>query len=102
MRVEQWADKWLERGNITQEEVDWVKTISPKPVYIHPNIKTHKKGWPYRFIMSANETAIEHLARWIEWHLKEYAQKHKASIRDTKALLQYVDDPEYKHLIPCY
>ena len=91
MRVEQWADKWLERGEITQEEVDWVKTVSPKPGYICANIKTHKKGWPYRFIMSANETAIEYLARWIEWHLKEYAQQHETYIRDTKALLQYVE-----------
>ena len=88
MGVEQWADKWLERGETTQEEVDWVKTVSPKPGYIYANIKTHKKGWPYRFIMSANETAIEYLARWIEWHLKEYAQQHEAYIRDTKALLQ--------------
>ena len=55
MRVEQWAGKWFERGEITQEEVDWVKTVSPKPGYIYANIKTHNKGWPYRFIMSANE-----------------------------------------------
>ena len=79
------------KGEITQEEVDWVKTVSPKPGYIYANIKTHKKGWPYRFIMSANETAIEYLERWIEWHLKEYAQQHEAYIRDTKALLQYVE-----------
>ena len=42
--------------------------------------------------MSANETAIEYLARWTEWHLKEYAQQHEAYIRDTKALLQHVED----------
>ena len=42
--------------------------------------------------MSANEAAIEYLARWIGWHLKEYAQQYEAYIRDTKALLQYVED----------
>ena len=43
MRVEQWADKWLERGDITQEEVDWVKTISPKLEYIYAILRPTRR-----------------------------------------------------------
>ena len=53
MLVKQWAEKWLEVGDITQDEADWVKTPNAKPGYIYANIKTHKKGWPYKFIMVA-------------------------------------------------
>ena len=52
---------------------------------------THKKGWPCRFIMAANGSPIEYLARWEEWYIKEYAQQHKAYIKDTKALLQHIE-----------
>ena len=87
MLVNQWAEKWLGVGDITQDEADWVKTPNAKPGYIYANIKTHKKGWPYRFIMAANGSPIEYL----EWNIKEYAQQHKAYSKDTKALLQHIE-----------
>ena len=66
MLVNEWAEKWLEVGDITQDEADWVKTPNAKLGYIYANIKTHKKGWSYRFIMAANGSPIEYLARWVE------------------------------------
>ena len=46
MLLNQWEEKWLEVGDITQDEANWVKTPNAKPRYIYANIKTHKKGWP--------------------------------------------------------
>ena len=91
MLVNQWAEKWLGVGDIKQDEADWVKIPNAKPGYIYASIKTHKKGWPYIFIMAANGSPIEYLARWVEWNIKEYAQQHRAYIKDTKALLQHIE-----------
>ena len=43
------------------------------------------------FVMSAQGTATEVLAKWIECKLKSYARLHKSYIRDTKAFLQYLE-----------
>ena len=91
MLINQWEEKWLGVGDITQDEADWVKTPNAKLGYIYANIKTHKKGWPYRFIIAASGSPIEYLARWVEWNIKEYAQQHRAYIKDTKALLQNIE-----------
>ena len=91
MLVNQWAEKWLEVGDITQDEADWVKTPNAKPGYIYANIKTHKKGVPCRLIMASNGSPIKYQARWVEWNIKEHAQQHKAYIKDTKALLQHIE-----------
>ena len=37
MLVNQWADKWLEVGDIAQDEANWVKTPNAKPGYIYAN-----------------------------------------------------------------
>ena len=41
--------------------------------------------------MAANGSPIEYLARWVEWNIKEDAQQHKAYIKDTRALLQHIE-----------
>ena len=89
--VNKWAEKWLGVEDITQDEADWVKTPNAKSGYINANIKTHKKSSPCRFIMAANGSPIEYLARWVEWNIKEYAQQHRAYIKDTKVLLQHIE-----------
>ena len=41
--------------------------------------------------MAANGSPMEYLARWVEWNINEHAQQHKASIKDTIALLQHIE-----------
>ena len=81
MLVNQGAERWLGVEDITQDEADWIKIPNAKPGYIYANIKTRKKGWPYRFIMVVNCSPIEYLARWVEWNIKEYAQQYRAYIK---------------------
>ena len=79
--VREWAQKWEERGFLDDEVRSWVTNDNPKPANLYANIKTHKDNWPYRFIMSARNTATENLARWLEIQLlKLYAMQHEAYI----------------------
>ena len=88
-KVREWADKWKE--NISEDEVNWIVREEVKPGKVYGNIKTHKTNNPYRFIVSSNGTAIENLARWIEFHLKTLANKHNAFLKDTKDFLNYIE-----------
>ena len=62
----------------------WIRVHNPKPATIYANIKTHKTDYPYWLIMSAQGTATEFLAKWIECKLKPYAQLRNSYISDTK------------------
>ena len=90
-QVARWADRWKGEEVLSEDECLWIKAHNPKPATVYANIKTHKPGWPYRFIMSARGTATEYLARWIEHKLKPYAQLHSSYIRETKSFLQYLE-----------
>ena len=57
-------------GFIDDEVRSRVTNENPKPANLYANIKTHKDNWPYRFIISARNTATENLARWLEIKLK--------------------------------
>ena len=70
----EWAEKWKEREAISAEVSDWVRVVDPKPALIYANVFTHKKNWPYRYIMSARGKAMESLTKWIEIQLKPFAQ----------------------------
>ena len=88
-KVDDWAERW--KDHLTQEERDWIVRDEVRPGMVYGNVKTHKKDNPYRFIVSANGTAIENLARWIEYHLKDLSSKHQAYLRDTKDFLKYIE-----------
>ena len=87
--VRNWATKWEE--SLTKDEIEWIVPKEVKPGKVYGNIKTHKKDNPYRYIVSARGTAIENLARWIEFHLKELSGQHKAYLKDTKDFLKYLE-----------
>ena len=91
-RVGKWRKKWQDRDVLSEEITDWVAMNKYKPANLYGNIKTHSEGWPYRFIMSSKGTATENLAKWIEYHLKPFAQLHQAYIRDTKSFLLYLEE----------
>ena len=87
-----WAEKWEGNEVLSNEEANWVRIDNPKPARLYANIKTHKNGWPCRFILSARGSATENLARWVECQLKVIATKHKAYIKDGKSFLLYLED----------
>ena len=66
-KVNEWARKWNLRKNIGEEEYEWITQSGLRPGKTYANIKTHKGGWPYRFIISSIGTPIDNLARWIEF-----------------------------------
>ena len=67
-------------------------TLNSKPAKILANIKTQKRNWPYRHIISRIGTPIENLAKWVEYHLKLLSRQHKAYIKDTTHFLNYLED----------
>ena len=91
-RVGKWCKKWQDRDVLSEEITDWVVMNKYKPANLYGNIKTHSEGCPYRFIMSSKGTGTENLARWIEHHLKPFAQLHQAYIRETKSFLLYLEE----------
>ena len=54
-----WAEKWERNEVLTSEEANWVRTDNPKPARLYANVKTHKNGWSFRFILSARGSATE-------------------------------------------
>ena len=60
--VKRWAEKWESNEVLSSEEANWVRIDNPKPARLYANIKTHKNGWPFRFILSARGSAAENLA----------------------------------------
>ena len=89
-KVKDWMEKWKEE--LSEGECAWLTPVNSKPGRAYGNIKTHKDNHPYRYIMSANGTAIENLARWIEYYLKDLARKHPAYIKDTREFLSYLQN----------
>ena len=91
-RINEWARKWNLRENIGEEEYEWMTQSGLRPGKTYANIKTHKGGWPYRFIISSIGTPIENLARWIEFHLKPLSRKHPSYIKDTGHFLNFIEE----------
>jgi len=46
--ISQWAKKWLDKGQISDDIVRWVVTGNAKPGKAFGTIKTHKEGNPLR------------------------------------------------------
>ena len=88
------------KGGMSEEQVNWICNEQPKSAVIYANIKTHHDHWPIRQIISANGTATENLAKWIEIQLKPLATKHESYIKDTKSFFSPYDPfPEGTRLI---
>ena len=86
------SKKWERREQLGTEEVVWISDVRSLPAKVYANIKTHKDGWPYRYIVSWNQTVIENLARWVEYQLKYLSRKHSTYLKDTKHFLSFIED----------
>ena len=87
-----WAEKWERNEVLMNEEANCVRIDNPTPAKLYTNVRTHKNGWPFWFILSARGSATENLARWVECQLKVIATKHKAYIKDTKSFLLHLEE----------
>ena len=77
---------------MSEEQLEWITSGNPQASRVHASIKTHKRNWPYRYIISCNGTPIENLAKWVELQLKPLSRIHKAYIKDISHFLQYIED----------
>ena len=60
--VNDWGDKWVGIGEITQPLLDYTLNVNPRPGKNYGLIETHKANNPIRLITSANGTAVENLS----------------------------------------
>ena len=91
-KVLAWCKKWKSRKVISGKEEEWIAIKDTSPGRIYGNVKAHKVGHPYRFILSGEGTAIENLGRWVEYHLKESSTQHPAYLKDTRHFLRYIEN----------
>ena len=92
-KVNNCVTKGEREEQIGTEEVEYLICGNAKPAKVHANnIKTNNKTWPYRYIVSCNNSAIEKLAQWVEYQLKSLARQHPTYLKDTKHLLRFLED----------
>ena len=89
-KVNNWTKSW--EHNLTKEKIERINKKEIKSGKVCANVKTHKENNPYRFIVSAKGTAIENLARWNEYQLKELSRQHPAYLQDARHFLSYIDE----------
>ena len=90
-KVSDWVRKWENQEQLGGEEAEWILSSETRPAKACANIKTHKEEWPYRYIKSCNQTAIEKLARWVEYRLKSLSRQHPTYLRDIKHFLYFLE-----------
>ena len=63
-KLKNWVTKWQNKDEIGEEEANWISCFDTnKPAKVYADMKAHKTGWPYRFIISCNQTAFKKLGR---------------------------------------
>ena len=62
-KIKTWTSKWLRRGQITKDIVEWVINEQARPGVAFGNVKTHKPNNPVRLITSCCGTAIENFSQ---------------------------------------
>ncbi|XP_022803869.1 uncharacterized protein LOC111341185 [Stylophora pistillata] len=90
--LESWCDKWVRKGEISNEVVNCIINKEAKPGFAFGNVKTHKAGNPPRLITSCCGTAIENLSGFTEFYLQPLARKLPAYIKDTTDLLNKIEE----------
>ena len=90
--VEGWCNKWIRKGEISDQVANWIIHKKAKPGVAFGYIKTHKAGNPLRFITSCCGTAIENLSAFSEFYLQPLARKLPSFIKDTTDLLNRIED----------
>ena len=80
------SEKWVRKGEISDQLANWIINKKAKPGVAFGNIKTHKDGNPLRLITSCCGTAIENLSAFSEFYLQPLARKLPSFIKDTTDL----------------
>jgi hypothetical protein len=90
--VASWCNKWLAKGEITQDLASSIANEKVKPNKAFGTVKTHKGGNPLRLITSCRGTAIEYLSVFTDFYLKPLFQVLPSFIKDTTQLLQKISE----------
>ena len=90
-KVENWARKWHDRGEISKEWKEYVINKEARPGKNPTLYKTHKQGNRVRLLTSGCNTAIENLARFIESICAPLTEELESRIRNTSHLLDIID-----------
>ena len=91
-KVNDWLNKWQKEEQLGEEEKNRILCSKTRPTKTYVNIITHKENWPYRYIISCNQSAIEKLTQWIEFQLKYLARHHSTYLKDIKHFLNFIEE----------
>ena len=73
-------------------EIDYIKCGNTNHAKGYANIKTHKQGWPYCYIISCRGSAIEQLGRWVEFQLKKSSPETSDIFERYKTFPNFIED----------
>ena len=90
--VKQWAEKWLEKKEISSDWKDFIINEDAQPGKNTPLYKTHKENTPARLLTTGCNTAIENLSRFLEVHSAPLTTQLRSRIKDTGHLLELIDE----------
>ena len=91
-KVNDWVNIVRREEQLGEEEGNWILCSKTRPTKIYANIKAHTENWPYRYIISCNQSVIEKLAQWVEFQLKYLARQHSTYLKDTKHFLNFTEE----------
>ena len=92
-KVEQWANKWMEKGEISNEVCAYVtNTSNSRPAKCKPLVKTHKTfPYPYRLLLSGSGTPIQPLSKFVQLSISHLTDELEYQVMDTKEFLQKME-----------
>ena len=91
-KVQEWADKWKERGKIRKSWQEFIVNDDAQPGKNLTLYKIHKHGSPIRLLTTGCNTAIKNLFRFIEKMCAPLTNNTDVGIKETENLLQIIDN----------
>ena len=91
-KVSNWAEKWLEVGEINADVMEYVLNFKAQPAKNDGLIKTHKPGRKLRVITAGTNSAIAQLSAFTERFLGPIARSLRYILVDTTDFLRMLQD----------
>ena len=91
-KVSNWAEKWLEVGEINADVMEYVLNFKAQPAKNYGLIKTHKPGRKLRVITAGTNSAIAQLSAFTERFLGPIARSLRYILVDTTDFLRMLQD----------
>ena len=91
-KVSNWAEKWLEVGEINADVMEYVLNFKAQPAKNYGLIKTHKPDRKLRVITAGTNSAIAQLSAFTERFLGPIARSLRYILVDTTDFLRMLQD----------